>query len=180
MARFRAMPYAKALHDVVSSQDPGQVEAIGDELVRVAAAVASVPELIRVLVAPVLPTQAKVEIFTAILDALELSDPTRRLLLVVQQHYRLEHLNQIAEVYGELVDRALGRTRATVELAAEVSAAERERVTATLAAVLKRSVVADFKVSPELLAGFRIQVGSRVFDGSLDGQLDRLSQQTQI
>ncbi len=180
MARFRAMPYAKALHDVVSSQDPGRVEAVGAELDRVAAAVAAVPELIRLLVAPVLPADTKREVFAAVLDILAVSDFTRRLLTVVQQHYRLEHVRQIADVYGELVDRSLGRTRATVELAAEVSAAERERVTAVLAAVLKRSVVADFKVRPELLAGFRIQVGSRVFDGSLDGQLDRLSQQTQI
>jgi len=35
-------------------------------------------------------------------------------------------------------------------------------------------VFADFEHSPELLAGFRATVGSRVFDGSLTGQLEQL------
>ena len=38
-------------------------------------------------------------------------------------------------------------------------------------------VVADFEDNPELLAGFRVQVGSKVFDGSLVGQVDRLSRE---
>ena len=39
-------------------------------------------------------------------------------------------------------------------------------------------VVAEFEENPELLAGFRVQVGSKVFDGSLVGQVDRLSRHT--
>ena len=38
-------------------------------------------------------------------------------------------------------------------------------------------VVADFEVNPDLLAGFRVQVGSKVFDGSLVAQVDRLSRE---
>ena len=41
-------------------------------------------------------------------------------------------------------------------------------------------MVADFDAKPELIAGFRMQVGSRVFDGSLSGELDRLSRQIEI
>ena len=37
MARFRALPYAKALFQVVRSQAPGRTEEIGEELGRVAA-----------------------------------------------------------------------------------------------------------------------------------------------
>ncbi len=42
------------------------------------------------------------------------------------------------------------------------------------------SVVADFAVNPDLLGGFRLQVGSRVFDGSLAGELGRLSREIEI
>ena len=41
--------------------------------------------------------------------------------------------------------------------------------------VLGTDVVARFDDRPDLLAGFRVQVGSKVFDGSLVGQVDRLS-----
>ena len=42
------------------------------------------------------------------------------------------------------------------------------------------TVVADFVYNPELLAGFKVKVGSKVFDGSLVGQVNRLSRQTVI
>ena len=40
--------------------------------------------------------------------------------------------------------------------------------------VLGTDVVADFVEKPELLGGFRVQVGSKLFDGSLSGQLNQL------
>jgi F0F1-type ATP synthase delta subunit len=46
-----------------------------------------------------------------------------------------------------------------------------------MADVLGTDVVADFEENPDLLAGFRVQVGSKVFDGSLVGQVDRLSRE---
>ena len=49
-----------------------------------------------------------------------------------------------------------------------------------LEGAVNSAVVADFVDNPELLAGFRVQVGSKVFDGSLVGQLKQLSRQTQF
>jgi F0F1-type ATP synthase delta subunit len=54
---------------------------------------------------------------------------------------------------------------------------ERKTILAAMAAAADTEVVADFVERPELLAGFRIQIGSRVFDGSLTGQLEQLSRQ---
>jgi F-type H+-transporting ATPase subunit delta len=87
----------------------------------------------------------------------------------------MEHMRNIAEVYRDLVDRALGRTRAHIEVAGELDEITRGRITATMTEMLGREVVADFENKPDLLAGFRMQVGSKVFDGSLVGQVDRLS-----
>lgn len=180
MARFRALPYAKALFEVVRDQAPGRTEAVADELDRAAAALAAVPDFGRVLVVPTVPAEVKAAVLASVLDALGVEAPTRRFLEVVQRHYRMEHLTDIAAAYRELVDRALGRTRAAVETAQPLGDEQRRRLTEIVAAIEGGTVVADFATRPELLGGFRLQVGSRVFDGSLSGELQRLSQEIVI
>jgi len=175
MARFRAMPYAKALYAVVHEQDPGRVEAVTGELEAMAGALEAVPDLLRVLTTPMVSVPTKTAILEQVLDSLQITPPARRFLHVVQHQYRMEHMRDIATVYRELVDRAKGRVRATVEVAGELDAEQQREVAQALSEVLGRKIAAEFKSNPELLAGFRARVGSKLYDGSLVGQVDRLS-----
>ena len=180
MGRFRAFPYAKALLAVVQKEDPGRVEEIADELDGVAAALKAVPDFHRVLVTPMVSVEVKTKILDAVLDALEIGEPTRRFLHVVQHHYRMQHMTDIAATFRELVDQSLGRTRARVETASELDEGSRRRLVDAISAFEGATVVADFKANRDLLGGFKLQVGSRVFDGSLAGELDRLSKEIEI
>ncbi|HOC42937.1 MAG TPA: ATP synthase F1 subunit delta [Thermoanaerobaculales bacterium] len=178
MARFRALPYAKALYEVVNGQDPQRVEGPIEELARVAEAIEAVPELLRVLTTPMVSVQTKTDILEAVLDSLAITEPSRRFVQVVQQHYRMEHMRDIATAYRELVDRAQGRQRARIEVAGELPAEQQRQIARALAEVLGIEIAAEFISRPELLAGFRAQVGSKLYDGSLVGQVDRLTRQT--
>jgi len=120
----------------------------------------------------------KTAILEQVLDSLQITPPARRFLHVVQHQYRMEHMRDIATVYRELVDRAKGRVRATVEVAGELDAEQQREVAQALSEVLGRKIAAEFKSNPELLAGFRARVGSKLYDGSLVGQVDRLSRHT--
>ncbi len=180
MGRFRAFPYAKALLAVVQKEDPGRAEEIADELDGVAAALKAVPDFHRVLVTPMVSVEVKTKILDAVLDALEIGEPTRRFLHVVQHHYRMQHMTDIAATFRELVDQSLGRTRARVETASELDEGSRRRLVDAISAFEGATVVADFKANRDLLGGFKLQVGSRVFDGSLAGELDRLSKEIEI
>lgn len=178
MGRFRAMPYAKALVGVVMDGDASRADAVAAELDAVAETLAAVPEFQRALTTPTVPVETKSEILDSVLDALGIQPPTRRFLHVVQQHYRMEHMPDIAAAYRELVDRAAGRVRASIEVAGTLGEEQRRRIVDGLSEALGIDVVASFDDRPELLAGFRVQVGSKVFDGSLVGQVDRLSRQS--
>lgn len=180
MGRFRALPYAKALLTVVQKDSPQRQEEVASELDAVAAALAEVPEFERVLVTPTVAVEKKTEVLDAVLDALETGQPTRRFLHVVQQHYRMQHMADIATAYREILDTSLGRTRAQVETAVGLDDSERGQLVSAISAIEGVDVVAEFKERPELLGGFRLQVGSRVFDGSLSGELDRLSKEIEI
>jgi len=180
MARFRALPYAKAVMAVVKDETPERREMVADELDRVTAALDSVPEFLKVLVSPTVGVEVKSAILDEVLDALEIGQPTRRFLHVVQHHYRMQHMADIEVAYRELLDQSLGRTRVRVETAAALDAVQRDRLVEVVEAVEDTAVVAEFTVNPELLGGFRLQVGSRVFDGSLAGELSRLSREIEI
>jgi F-type H+-transporting ATPase subunit delta len=180
MARFRAFPYAKALLAVVQKEDPAGAERIVAEIDRVAAALKAVPDFHRVLVTPMVAVEVKTQILDAVLDELEIGELTRRFLHVVQHHYRMQHMNDIAATFRELVDQSLGRTRAQVETAIALDETEQARLVDAISDFEGATVVADFEANRALLGGFKLQVGSRVFDGSLAGELARLSKEIEI
>jgi len=174
MARFRANPYARALHEVVLDSAPAREETVTTELEALTAVVEEVPVFLRVMVAPTVPQEEKTRILDEILDSLGVEEPTRRFAHVLQRHYRLEHMAGVLAAYRDRVDRRLGRVRATVEVAGGLDAAGRATVVEVLERLTGSEVIARFTENPELLAGFRARLGSKVFDGSLVGQLDQL------
>jgi F-type H+-transporting ATPase subunit delta len=180
MGRFRAFPYAKALLTVVQKEAPDRAETVASELDRVVAALKAVPDFHRVLVTPMVSVEVKTQILDSVLDSLEIGEPTRRFLHVVQHHYRMQHMSDIAVAYRELLDQSLGRRRARVETAIALGNEEQRRLVTAISDVEGAKVVADFEANSDLLGGFKIQVGSRVFDGSLAGELDRLRKEIEI
>ena len=97
MSRFRALPYARALYDVVADSAPERAERVIDELRAVAEALGSVSELQRAMVTPMVAPDTKTAILDQVLDTLGVEEPTRRFVHVVQQHYRLEHMPAIVD-----------------------------------------------------------------------------------
>lgn len=176
MGRFRAMPYARALFEAAGSA--AAAEDMMEPLDRVAAAFAQVPELQKTMVTPMVSPETKTAILDQVLQTLGVDGMVRRLVHVVQGNYRTEHLSDVAATFGELVDRAQGRVRAEVQTAAPLEEADRTALLRIMEEVVGARVVADFEAAPELLAGFRVQVGSKVFDGSLSSQLDQLSRES--
>jgi F-type H+-transporting ATPase subunit delta len=67
------------------------------------------------------------------------------------------------------------RRKVTVESAVELDEATRQRVIAGLSKQYGPDLVADYQINPALLGGLRIRVGNDVFDGSVQGRLDRLA-----
>lgn len=175
MSKFRATPYTKALFEVAGSGSAA--DAMTEPLDRIAEALRQVPELQRTMVSPMIPTETKVLILDKVLDSLEIDEPIRRFVHVVQSHFRLEHMDDIAAGFHQLVDRSLGRVQARIEVASALDATGRAALLKALREVLGTDVVAEYVVNPELLGGYRVQVGSKVFDGSLAGELNQLGRE---
>jgi F-type H+-transporting ATPase subunit delta len=174
------MPYAKALYDVIRKQSPGEVEKVIDQLSLVAETVESVPDFLKVMVTPMVAVETKTAILDSVLDELKVTGVARQFVHVVQRQFRMQYMPAIRDTYCEIVDRGLGRVRAQIDVPYQLSNDDQKKIIDAVSAVVGSKVSASFNENPDLLAGFRVQVGSKVFDGSLVGQLAQLRRQTQL
>ena len=69
----------------------------------------------------------------------------------------------------------LERREVTVESAVALDEESRQRMVAGLANQYGPDLVVQYKTTPALLGGLRIRVGNDVFDGSVQGRLERLA-----
>ena len=105
---------------------------------------------------------------------LALETPIRNFLLVLTRHRRIASLGQIIAVFEKALDSRLGFAHAEVKSAMELTEAEKAALAAELERLSGSKVKAVFTIQPELIGGATAQLGSKVYDGSVRGQLDVL------
>jgi F-type H+-transporting ATPase subunit delta len=167
-----ARRYAKAIASIAKEQ--GALEAIGEELRRLAG-VAADPAIAPILANPLLSADSRRAIARSLGEQLRLGPMARNFLSLLADHQRLDHLAAIADRYDRIVDKELGRVRARVRTAVELSAEESQAVDAALERLTGRKVIAERSVEHELIGGMVVEVEGTVYDGSVRTQLRRLA-----
>lgn len=167
-----ARRYAKALFDL--AVEAGRVEPWAQGLAALKKAVDSSPELRDLLENPVYTKEQRQAVAAQLAKVLGLDPQPANLLALLADRNRLAYLAGIADTFGELADRKLGRVRAKVTSAVALSEAEAEVLAGKLAAASGSQVLLERAVEPALLGGVVAQVGSLVYDGSLRSQLEVL------
>ena len=87
---------------------------------------------------------------------------------------RPRHFISILENYKRLIRLEVEKRHAKIESADELSPAIRSQISASLQRKYGSDLTTEFAVTPELLGGLRIRVGSDVWDGSVRNRLLRL------
>ncbi|MGH9476116.1 MAG: ATP synthase F1 subunit delta [Terriglobales bacterium] len=167
--------YARALADLVARGDmpAGQLQS---ELAQVAAMVDSSPQLRVVLASPAVPWERKKGLLDTLAQKLGVSRLTRNFLLVAAERDRAGHIGGMEKAFEQILLEQQGVVIAEIASARSLSAAERQALEAELEKQLGRKLRTHFRTDPELVGGFRAQVGDEVYDGSIRGRLQRLRQ----
>jgi len=166
-----ARRYARALIEVAAEDD--HHERVGKELEAVAHALA-VPEARHLLANPSFSEEQRRELAEALGKELRLSPLSRNFLAYLVDRQRLGSLEMIARVYGDLLDKKVGRVRAVVTSALPLEHRDLNHVREALEKATDRTVVLEAKTDPAIVGGLVTQVGAMVYDGSLKTQLERL------
>lgn len=176
-----ARPYAKAIFDLAGSPDERAAwsavlqalsDALGqDNLGRLLETPAVSREQVAQLIGDVLLAQGQAS------NALPAESRLRNLLQLLARNRRLRLLPVITAEFETLRARAEARVDVDVTTAeANVPAAQREALAKALAKRLNRQVAVQWHVDAALIAGAMIRAGDFVIDGTVRGELDRLSQ----
>jgi len=173
--------YANALADVVVSERAGidPTSAIS-QLRSFNEAVESSHELRIVLASPAISTARKRTVIRRLADHLNLDRIIRNFLLVLTDHRRAAALKQVVDAFDIVLDERLGFLRADVTSASELGESQKQQLSAQLERIASSKVRMKFSVDPSLIGGVTAKVGSKVYDGSVRGQLAVLRHRLQV
>ena len=164
--------YARALVELGTERQ--QVEALGNELSTVGAMFSGDRLLAQLMESPTFALAKKTAILKDLSDLLKLSDDMRKFLGLLLSKARIGYVQQIALAYRSLADELAGVQRAKVVAATALDAAQQEAISAALAKQTGKQIEIKAECDPELIGGLRVEIGGKVFDGSVKTQLKRI------
>ena len=167
-----ARRYARAL--VESAAGEGTLEATGTVLAELVATVSD-PAIAATLSSPLLKPSMRLQLLERISELLQAPPLVRRFVALVSERGRVDELKMIGLHYAKLADEKLGRVRGFVAAPQELSAVSLDRIRDQLEAALGKTVLLEQNADPSLLAGVKVEIDGRVFDGSLRTQLTHLA-----
>jgi F-type H+-transporting ATPase subunit delta len=168
--------YARAFADVVadSKLDPARMLW---ELQSMVALFAESDQLRRVMENPSIPGDQKRGVLDAVIQKLGLSRPVRNFIAVITDHRRLPLFGEIAKQVEHELNERMGFAEAQVSSARSLTDAEKQLLEAEIAKLTGKKVRARYQQDTSLLGGAVVQVGSTIYDGSVNGQLERIREQ---
>jgi F-type H+-transporting ATPase subunit delta len=104
----------------------------------------------------------------------KVSTTTLNLLKVMARHKRLNLLRDVAKVSRKLWQDRSGRIPVELETANPLDAALEKEILVAFGDVLGADPIVTQRVNPDLIAGFVIRVGDRVYDGSVQTRLEKM------
>ena len=170
-----AFRYAHALAGVVAKQGLDAM-AIRGQLQDFMAVFGENAALREVLMDPSIPSEQKLAVLDGIAERLGMLREVRNFLAVIMDHTRLHELDGILAAYDGVSDVGMGVTEAEVTSVHELEDAERAQLAEQVARLAGTKVRIAYKLDPALLGGAVVRIGSKVYDGSVRTQLERMRQ----
>ncbi|HVQ41096.1 MAG TPA: ATP synthase F1 subunit delta [Vicinamibacterales bacterium] len=168
-----ARRYAAALFDV--ARKSGTEERVGEQLAAFAGLVAGHADLQRAVDSRAIPVTAKKTLVAALIDASgDMTAELKRALLLLAERDRLGALPEVTSSYRDRLMLQHKVTAAEVTTAVPLSPEHRATLTAALRKAAGGEVTVTEHVDPSIVGGVVARVGSVVYDGSVQHQLDRL------
>ena len=167
-----AKRYAKALAETAA--EANALESVGAELTRVATLWQEQPAMAQFFINPGILLSIKEQTLRSLSKRMKLSPLVARFLDLLLSRDRMQALPAIARIYGDLVNKRLGRVVAAVTTAVPLAGNLNERLRRRMGEVLGETVQLETRVDPAILGGVVVQVDSTVYDGSLRTQLKQL------
>lgn len=173
-----ARPYAKALFEQAVADN--QLQRWADVL-HVLTLITQDSSVLARLTHPEWDSSAKIKLLSGLLYAVikdlenTIKQQCQQLLILLTEHKRSALLPDIAALYNRLLADYQKTVNVDVISALALNDTQKQALKAALTKRFSSSIELHFSEDPELIGGIVLKSGNWVMDGSVTGQLDRLS-----
>ncbi len=172
-----ARHYARVLLDtVVETGGEEHLELLAGGLEEFAALLERSPELSKTLTSPAIARQRRAALAKAVADRILPDSALGRFVAVMVARERSAHLAETAVAFRAALDEHRGIVEADVVSARPLDDRDRASLRTALASAFSGTPRLHFREDPELLGGFVIRVGNRIYDASVSRQLARFEE----
>ena len=168
-----ARRYATALADVAIERH--EERDVQNELDQWAEMIEAHTQLKEVFANPTIVYDHKRKVLEDLIARTRVRETTSSFLRVLLKNQRLSQLRGIVERFGQVLDERGGVVAAHVTTARPIPEDLRNSLHETLAAATGRKVRLSFTTDESIIGGLVARIGSTIFDGSVQSQLDRLA-----
>jgi F-type H+-transporting ATPase subunit delta len=168
-----AVPYAEALLDLAKSND--SLKETTNDMNIVSQFLANSSDLKKFLGNPLITKAAKKNVVKDILGE-QIDGSTLKFLLLLVERGRIENLDSIAQKFLELSFKQESIEIAKITSSIQLSAQQQKDIAEKLKVITgAKQIKLALKVDPALIGGFTIEIGSKMIDTSIRGQLKQIS-----
>lgn len=170
-----AMRYARALMEVVTAPENGMdPKKALEEIAAIDEMIGESDDLHNALLSPAVSVPRKRAVLARLLEPFGASRAVTNFLFVVIDHRRISELSPMVEAFEALLDERMGVARAEVASARLLTDAQKRDLETELSRLSGKRAQLTFILDPSLIGGVVARIGSRVYDGSVKGQLEKL------
>jgi F-type H+-transporting ATPase subunit delta len=168
-----AEPYAEALLDLAKSND--SLKETTNDMNIVSQFLVNSSDLKKFLGNPLITRDAKKNVVKDILGE-QISGNTLKFLLLLVDRGRIEVLESIAQKFLELSYKQESIEIAKITSSIQLSADQQKAIAEKLKVITgAKQIKLALKIDPQLIGGFTIEIGSKMIDTSIRGQLKQIS-----
>jgi F-type H+-transporting ATPase subunit delta len=168
-----AEPYAEALLDLAISNDA--LKETTNDINIVSQFLANSSDLKKFLGNPLITRSAKKTVVKDILGE-QIGGSTLKFLLLLVDRNRIQVLESIAQKFLELSYKQESIEIAKITSSIQLSAEQQKEIAEKLKVITgAKQIKLALKVDPQLIGGFTIEIGSKMIDTSIRGQLKQIS-----
>jgi F-type H+-transporting ATPase subunit delta len=168
-----ANPYAEALLEITTKE--GSLDKVITDLTSLSSILADSKDLRKALANPTLSSSTKKEIIKSVFKD-TISNTIIKFLMVLCDRGRVSYLADVVERALELAYKKASIEIAYVSSSIALTSSQEEGLTTKLQKMTGASQIKlKLTVDESLLGGFVVQIGSKIIDNSVKGQLRQLS-----
>lgn len=169
-----ARRYAGAFFSYINANHASSAAKIWDELSALASLCSTNSDFANVVKNPTISHEEKLAIFSALKKSGKISDELYKFIAVLIEKKRLILLADIDKSVKQFIMEAENKLEAEAIFAEAASDAVKKELVKRLEHLTGKTIVLKDKIDPSVIGGVKVKLGSRLYDATIKGQLDKL------